>query len=85
MTNARTRGATACRAALALGGGLMLGSAAVPAAAQARPNIVMFLVDDATASLTGRMPNVKQLIINRGATFTPSNYPHLRDAALGLR
>jgi arylsulfatase A-like enzyme len=41
---------------------------------QARPNILVFLTDDQDMSLVEQMPNVKALIVDKGATFTHAFY-----------
>jgi N-acetylglucosamine-6-sulfatase len=52
--------------------GLLL-AAAAPAWA-GKPNIIFVLTDDQTPSLVTRMPNLKRLVADRGATFTHAYY-----------
>ena len=40
--------------------------------AQAKPNIILILVDDMTVPMLKNMPNVKQYILDEGVTFTNS-------------
>jgi arylsulfatase A-like enzyme len=51
--------------------GLLLAGAEARAARPAvRPNILLVLTDDMDVGLVERMPNVKELIVGQGATFT---------------
>ena len=64
--------ARAAGALLLLAAGLV--TAAAPAPAADKPNIVYILADDADVALTEHMPNVKSLIAARGATFTSAYF-----------
>src|SRR3954451_23774000 len=47
---------------------------AVPVRAADKPSIILILTDDQTVSLADHMPNLRQLVAGKGATFTHAYY-----------